>query len=200
MKFSVFCRLLACILAAVCGFLSPAPACAGMVVLSDGELAAVAAGGFSSFTIEGNTVRAEFGGIAASTFTEMGALRLGYYNDGAGTDWDENWTNVKFGSESSDMTISGLYLEAVFDNIADPAARSLKSVTFGTRDASGVLTANFHSFSGDITAGSPIDGHRLAPSFTQISFTNSGLRLSLNIDGAQKGYWIHWDNATTTAP
>ena len=177
--------------------LFPAASGAGMTTLADRELEEVSSQGFSSFTLEGGVVRADFD-IKAWTYTEIDSLKLGYYNDGTTTGWDEDWTGVKIGSASQDLAVSGIYLEAVFDNIADSATRSLKSITFGTTGMTGDITATaFNSFSGDIAAGSAITGHRLTPSFTKISLDNTGFYISLAVDGAQKGWWVHWDRAIT---
>jgi hypothetical protein len=176
--------------------LFPAASGAGMAMLTDSQMSAIYSQGFSSFTLEGGVARAQFD-ITARTYTEIDSLKLGYYNDGSTTGWDQDWTTVKLGSDTEDLVVSGIYIEAVFDNIGDPATRALKSIKMGTPDMSGAITANFNGFSGDIAAGSPISGHRLAPTFTSISFTNTGCYVSLAVDGAQKGYWVHWDNATT---
>lgn len=194
-KFGIVGRL-SLIVSALIVFI-PAVLSAEMAVLADKELAGIVACGFSSFTLVGGVARAEFD-IDVATYTEIDSLKLGYYDDGVTTGWDEDWTDVKLGSNSTPLRVSGLYLEAAFENIADPAARSLKGIKLGTADMDGSMTATFNSFSGDIAAGSPIDGHRLAPSFTSISFTNTGCYVSLNVDGAHKGYWIHWDEATTS--
>jgi hypothetical protein len=177
--------------------LFPLTSFAKVSVLADNELAGVVAGEFSSFTIENGVARAEFN-ILTSTWAEIGSLKLGYYNDGTTTGWDEDWTNVAIGSQANNLTVSGFYIEAAFLNdITNPETRTLQSIKFGTTDMTGAITANFNSFSGDIAAGSPIDGHRLVPSFTSISFTNTGFNISLTIDGVEKGYQVHWDNATT---
>jgi hypothetical protein len=176
--------------------LSPIAAEAGMTTLTDSELQEVSSQGFSSFTLVDGVARAQFD-IKASTYTQIDSLKLGYYNDGTTIGWDEDWTAVSLGTASQDLVVSGIYLEAVFNNIDDPATRSLKSVKFGTPDMTGSIAAAFNSFSGDIAEGSPISGHRLAPAFTSISFTNTGCYISLAVDGAQKGWWVHWDKATT---
>ena len=176
--------------------LIPAASSAKMAVLADRDLAGIVAYGFSSFTLANGVARADLD-INAWTYTDIDSLKLGYYDDGTTTAWDEDWTNVQLGSDAEDLAVAGLYVEAVFENIDNQAARSLKSVKFGTADMTGSLAANFNSFSGDIAAGSPIDGHRLSPTFTSISFTNTGCYVSLDVDGAHKGYWVHFDNATT---
>lgn len=184
--------------------LFPAISEAGMTTLADRELQEVFSQGFSSFTLVDGVARAEFN-IDARTWTEIGSLKLGYYNDGATTGWDQDWTGVSLGSVDEDLVIKGIYIEAVFENIGNSATRSLKSVKFGTDGKSGTagmtgsITATFTRFSGDI-GSSTIDGHRLSTPFTSISFTNTGWYVSLNVDGTQKGWWVHWDNATTSGP
>ena len=130
----------------------PATSSAEMAILADRELSDVVACGFSSFTLVDGVARADLG-IKVSTCTEIDSLKLGHYHDGTATGWDEDWTNVQIGSDTEDLIASGLYIEAVFENIDDPAARSLKEVKFGTADMTGSITAAFNSFSDDIAGG-----------------------------------------------
>ena len=176
--------------------LFPSFCSADMNILTDGELSGVFACGFSSFSIDGNTARAEFD-ILAWTHTDIDSFKLGYYNDGVSHGWDEDWTNVSMGSEAEDLVFNGVYMEAVFDNIGDPGTRQLKSVKFGTRELTGTISAEFNSFSGQIAAGSPVDGHRLTPVFTEITLDQSGAYISLEVEGDNKGFYIHFDNAVT---
>ena len=169
---------------------------AQMSALSDKDLENITGAGFSNFSIVNNVVRAEFD-IMAWTYTEIDSMKTGYYDDGVTTGWDNDWTNVDIGSPAQDMVAHSVYFEAVFENIDNPATRQLKSVKLGFMDVSGTIAANFNSFSGDITAGSPISGHRITPVFTSITMDHTGASISLDVDGAQKGFWVHFDNAST---
>ena len=175
----------------------PAVASAGMEVLSDGQLEGLTGQRFSRFTLVDGVARAEFD-IKVRTWTEIDSLKLGYYHDGTSLGWDQDWTAVKIGSPTEDLVVNGIYMKAVFENITDPAARSLKSIEFGTGDRSGFIAATFTSFSGEIVSGSPIKGHRLHKPFSTINFTNTAFYISLDVDGPHKGFWVHWDKATTT--
>jgi len=183
---------------------------AQMTRLNDSELSAVYAGfsGFSSFDITGGLARADFN-INVSTFTEMDSLKLGYYSDGTTTDygygangegWDNDWTDVSFGSSSQDLVCNGLYIEAKFTNISDPQTRSLDYVRIGTPDMTGDISATFTSFSGYIDDGDGTPEHndvyRLNLGAKTITATNSHFYISLENNATYTGYRVYFDNAT----
>ena len=176
-----------------------------MVQMNDDELSSVTAAGFSSFTLQDGITRAYFN-IEASTFTEIQSLKMGYYNDGITTGWDEDWTNVSLGSSIEDLMCKGLYIEASFTNITDSATRTLNSIKVGTPSMTGPITATFNSFSGRIEDGTgvpfmldglPIDGHRITTLGTRTIYSNNDeFSMQLSNSGPQKGWWFFWKNAT----
>ncbi|MGI6396909.1 MAG: hypothetical protein ACOX3E_06835 [Desulfomonilia bacterium] len=78
--------------------------------------------------------------------------------------WDENWEGVSLGSATESLVCKGLYIEAGFSNMTDPANRQLNFVRVGTPSMTGPISANFISFSGHIENphdGVLVDGSRL---------------------------------------
>ncbi len=175
------------------------PVQAWMWEVGDEELAEVTGEGFSSFTLEDDVARAYFN-ITASTYTEIDSLKMGYYHDGTSYGWDQNWTGVSLGSPTEDLVCKGLYLEAGFSSISDPANRQLDYLKFGTPSMTGPVSANFISFSGQIKDPSGVDiynGHRLSPGQMTIHTNNSNFEVTLD---ANAGWQVYWDNATVTTP
>ena len=183
--------------------LYPFAAWAEMELISDENLKEVRGQGVISFTRDGDTLKAAFD-IGIETYTQIDSFKLGYYNDGTSLGWDQDWTNVSLGSPSKNLEIHGFYIQAVFYNIDDPATRGLQSVTIGTTNMSGTISATFNSFSGDIAAGNPVSGHRITPVFTEVSCTGTGFTLTLSESSAvssaveRSGFRVHWDQATTS--
>lgn len=176
-----------------------------MVQMNDDELSDVTAAGFSSFTLQDNVTKAYFN-IEARTFTEIQSLKMGYYNNGTTTGWDEDWTNVSLGSATEDLVCKGLYIEAKFSNIADAATRTLDSIKIGTPSMTGPISATFNSFSGRIEDGTgvpvvvggvPIDGKRITTLGTRTVYSNNDeFFMQLSATGSQSGWWFFWKNAT----
>ncbi|MCX5852547.1 MAG: hypothetical protein NT072_10930 [Deltaproteobacteria bacterium] len=184
------------------GLLSEADA--QMLQLNDEDLAATYAAGFSNFSVTNGYATAVLN-INASTYTEIDSLKLGYYNDGSTTGWDQDWEDVKiYGTpkdSTKDFTTTGLIIEAKFTNIDDPATRQLDYVKLGVKSATGDITANFISLSGDIDNGSDstpeYNGHRITTIGNKtITFNSSEFEIKLSASGANKGFWVHFTNAT----
>ena len=171
--------------------------CAGMKVMTDGELSGVVGQGFSSFTMADGVARADFGGISASTYTEIDSLKLGYWDNGngGGKGWDQNWGQVKLGTPSSDLTFNGFFFQAVFDqsSINDPASRKLLSVSMGSKDVTGQVTANFQSLSATVGG---IDVARGNLGLQTFQFNHTELSLDIELAGPHKGLWVNMGNAT----
>jgi hypothetical protein len=137
-----------------------------------------------------------FSGVTLSTWTEIQSMKMGYYLKGT-TAWDNDWTTVSLGTQSTDLVAQGLYIKAGFSNITDPATRQLEYVQIGTTSLTGTVSANFNSFSGTLDNG-----------ITNISRTNlgaatitsngGGFYLSLQRSGGQMGYSFNWVSATKT--
>ena len=168
--------------------------------MGEEELQQVTGAGFSSFTLTEGVARASFN-IVAKTYTEIDSLKMGYYDDGTTTGWDQHWMNVSFGTQETDLVVRGVYIEASFSNIADPANRVLNSIKLGTPSMTGTISANFTSFSGQIKDPGGIDlvnGHRVPLGPATITCTNSAFQASLNTSGLEKGWWMSFTNAGIT--
>ena len=168
---------------------SPSLCLAGMHELSDGEMAAVYAKGFSEFTLNGDIVNINFTGVTLSTWTEIQSMKMGYYLKGT-TAWDNNWTTVSLGTQSTDLVAQGLYIKAGFSNINNPATRQLEYVNIGTTSLTGTVSANFNSLSGTI-GGTTYNRSNLGAQ-TITSDGSSGFYLSLQRSGSQMGYTFNF--------
>jgi hypothetical protein len=174
---------------------------AGMHELSDGELSSVYANGFSEFTLNGNIAKLNFTGVTLSTWTEIQSMKMGYYLKGGTTTWDNDWTNVSLGTSGTDLVANGLYLEAGFSNIGNPATRQLEYVRIGTPNLTGAISANFNSFSGTLDNGVTTftrDATFGAATITATPGTGFNLTLSRNGVGNQMGYSFNWVSAIKT--
>jgi hypothetical protein len=188
--------MFAAVILVLCLFCSPVHA--WMWEVGDEALAEITGEGYSSFTLENNVARAYFN-ITAATYTEIDSLKMGYYNNGVtGLGWDENWEGVSLGSPTESLVCKGLYIEAGFSNMADPATRQLDFVRVGTPSMTGPISANFISFSGHIENpidGVLVDGRRLNLGMRTIYSTDSEFSVTLD---RNSGWWFHWGNATIT--
>lgn len=173
---------------------------AGMHELSDGDMAAVYASGFSEFNwYDGGTIaRVDFNGVTLSTWTTMDSMKMGYYNKGGTTAWDNDWTNVSLGSASTDLIVQGFFIEAKFSDTADPDTRQLDYVRIGTKNLTGDITADFNSFSGNIYGAGFTSRDTTMGTQTISAPANTGFYLSLERSGTQMGYSFHWVSSPTT--
>jgi hypothetical protein len=120
-------------------------------------------------------------GIDLNLQAYVGSMKLGNYNNGTSTGWDENITNLFLGSvdRSSSLVLSGLYLEVGFNNLCDDAKRKLNYIEFGTNSATGSVTGTMNTISA-LTAGNGGSNTgvvtRLADGTTKtITFNNESL-------------------------
>lgn len=173
----------------------PVPAGADLRELTGAQMADITGAGFSSFVIDGNTVRADFN-IVAQTYTEIASLKMGYWDNGGGSGWDQDWTSVCLGDSSQDMVLSGFFLEATFDNLSDPVNRKLTGVYFGFRQVSGDLAAEFNSLS-KISVDSDADYQRANLGLQTFRFNDSELSISFQLDGDYRGIWVRFGEGTT---
>ena len=167
------------------------PVHAWMWEVGDEELSEVTGEGFSSFTLQDGVARAFFN-INVSTYTQIDSLKMGYYNGG----WDQDWTNVSLGSASEDLQIKGVYIEASFSNISDPATRQLNYIKVGTPDLTGDISANFNSFSGRITLQDGTDyvnGYRQSLGTRTLTGHNSEFSVKLD---RNNGWWVEMNRAS----
>ena len=180
----------------------PPSLCAGMHELSDGEMAAIYAHGFSTFTLStdtnGNSLATiNFSGVTLSTWTEIQSMKMGYYLKGT-TAWDNDWTSVSLGTSSTDLVAQGLYIKVGFSgDITNPATRQLEYVQIGTTSLTGTVSANFNSFSGTLDNG-VTNINRTNLGATTITSSGGGFYLSLQRSGSQMGYTFNWSSATKT--
>ena len=175
---------------------------AAMDSMSDDELEEVTGTGFADFTLNSGIARAAFN-IEARTYTEIESLKMGFYDNGLSTGWDQDWISVSLGSASTDLVVKGFYIEAAFANISDPATRTLQSIKVGTPDMTGPITATFNSFSGSITDTANVtlvQGSRMNLGTATITSTNSAFSAALTVSGVEKGWWITWTNAAISTP
>lgn len=135
--------------------------------------------------------------MSISTYTEIDSLALGYWDkgNGSGKGWDQRWTQVKLGTPSNDLTFNGFYFQAVFDpaTVNDPANRKLVSLTMGSKDVTGLLTANFQGLSA-VVGGKQIE--RGAQGVQTYQFNHTELSLDIELSGARRGVWVNMGNAT----
>jgi len=171
------------------------PAMADLKEMSDTELADITGHGFSQFTHSGDILRADFA-VMASTYTEIASLKMGYWDNGTGQGWDQNWTGVQLGSAAQDIVLRGFYIEAAFDNLSDPANRQLKSLFIGFNHVSGDLKARFESLS-QIAANGGADNARADLGDRTFRFNDTELRFSLELEGDHKGIWVRFGEGTT---
>ena len=196
----------------------PAAGTAELKALNDDEMTEIYATGFAEFQIndlgyDNLTETVALFNIQAYTFTEIDSLKLGYHDEYNYKDptpsygWDEDWENVRIGSDiddpSQDFFGEGFYFSAIFENINDSTNRELKSFRFGFNEVEGDIYADFINFSGtidDSNDGTPeYNGHTLNLGPATISSDgNGGFEMSLNIDDYDKGYWVTFDSATVT--
>ena len=175
----------------------PPSLCAGMHELSDGELSSVHGAGFSTFTLDGNTVTLNFSGVTLSTWTEIQSMKMGYYLKGT-TAWDNDWTSVSLGTSATDLVAKGLYIKAGFSgDITNPATRQLEYVQIGTTSLTGPVSANFNSFSGTLDNG-VTNINRTNLGAATITSGGGGFCLTLQRSGSQMGYTFNWSSATKT--
>jgi hypothetical protein len=182
--------------------------------LSDGEMAAIYAYGFSEFTLNGDTVTLNFNGVTLSTWTEIQSMKMGYYLKGT-TAWDNDWTTVSLGSPSTDLVFKGLYIQAQFTDVDNPATRQLEYVRIGTTNLTGDISAYFNRLSSDFGSltgtvkvnGTPVTYSGGSATFnrdiisslgsvpppTTINANNTSFSLTLSSTG---GFSFHWGSAT----
>jgi hypothetical protein len=183
--------------------LTPSLCGAGMHELSDGEMAAVYAQGFSSFTLSTDTntdislATMSFPNISIGTYTQINQMAMGYYSKSGTTAWDNNWTNVSLGTPGTDLIAQGLYIKAEFSGITNNGTRQLDYVQIGTTSLKGDISANFNSFSGTI-GGTTYNRTNLgAQTITSTGDINSGFNLSLAGSGSQKGFSFNFGSSST---
>jgi hypothetical protein len=151
-KISIF--LAGFILLAWAAIVPPSLSIAGMHELSDRDMAAISATGFSNFTLDGTGLATlNFDGIGISTYTDITSLKMGYYDNGLGLGWDQDWQDKvgtgknSLGTSSNDLIFKGLYIKAQFTNYTNPTTRQLEYIKIGTPGLTGDISGYFNSLS-----------------------------------------------------
>lgn len=127
--------------------------------------------------------------VQVETYTEIDSMKMGYWDNGNGIGWDQNWTNVKLGSSISDLKLEGFIFEAKFSNMNDPANRVLEEVKIGYERAYGSLSADFQSLS---KLGALPREYQGAKTFT---FNGDPLILTIKCRGSDAGIWFDFGGA-----
>lgn len=104
--------------------------------------------GLTEFTTLGDTTARLFTDIHLETWTDISSAKIGNYTRSESTRmWDQNWTDIKIGTETTPLQMDGFVFKADFDNlnIDNP---SLKRIVIGTNRLVGTVEANLQSFTG----------------------------------------------------
>lgn len=148
---------------------------AQMSVLSDEELAGITANGILLSPDEITFSLPTY--IGVNTYTEIDSVKMGYYDDGInGLGWDQDWTNVSFGSEDQDIAMSGFFIDAQF------SGGQLSSVAIGAMQATGTLSGDFQSLS-RVIGGLPDMRSSPSPASQVINLDNDPLALIFTAAG-----------------
>jgi hypothetical protein len=173
-------------------FLSPATGVCQMAALSDAELAGITGNGFTDFSlthVDGLDVARIDLNMQTATYATMDSMKMGNWDNGSGTGWDQNWLGVSMGTESTDMVLNDFVLQAEFTNIDDSTARELKSITIGYQSVTGTLSANFSSIS--LMPGTS----RTDEGQATYVFDGDPFLLHINVDGVNQGVWLDFGDA-----
>lgn len=157
-------------------------ASAEMVQMSDRELSKVTGHGFSRFSLteeNGLSIARMDLSLQTATYTEIDSVKLGYYDAGAGTGWDQDWTALSLGAPDQDLSLNGFVLETRFQNIADSGARQLQSITVGYQNVTGTMTMDLNSFSGSLQG---VSHQRADLGATTVTLNNEPLYITIDVN------------------
>jgi hypothetical protein len=100
-----------------------------------------------------NIVRLRLG-IIADMNLHMRSFKLGYYDQGSQTGWDQDHTNWYFGTRDRSQTLkwSGVFIDFGFDNMTSVSTRTLNYIEIGTMSASGQVTQTLNTINGLISS------------------------------------------------
>lgn len=157
------------------------PAFAEMAVMPDCELAKVTAAGFSKFTLtRGALDQARLDlNLNVSTYTTVDAMQLGYWDNGSGQGWDQNWQNLSLGDIGKDLVLKEFVLQANFTDIDTPSSRNLQSITMGFNNVTGTISTDIGTFTGTIK-GTAHHREKLGPMV--ISLANEPFLVTLEVE------------------
>jgi hypothetical protein len=151
--------LLAC---AVLFFIFSSNSFAPTKAMSDSDLSEVSAqalfqitqySGTSAFgynTGSANVVRLSLN-IDMEIMAHITSFKMGYYDNGTTTGWDQDVTNYFWGSvnhTTSTLLLHGLFADFGFDNIGNNATRTLNYIEVGSMDTTGQVTGTINTLNG----------------------------------------------------
>jgi hypothetical protein len=100
----------------------------------------------TNFSTNDTTTRMFFN-THIETFTEIESIKLGYFERDNTPGWDQNWRNMSFGTQDTNLTIDGLIIKADFDNL-NSGEPVLKRFIIGSNMLNGTISGDFDSFTG----------------------------------------------------
>ncbi|GAB6163448.1 hypothetical protein JCM12298_26080 [Desulfothermus naphthae] len=163
-----------------------------MIRMTDSQLNEITGGGFSKVQMVNDGVydiaRMQFN-VNVETYTEIDSWKMGYWDNGNGIGWDQDWIDVDMGSGFSDLKLNGFIFEAKFENIDDAATRELVEVRLGFQDVVGTLKADFRSLSR--LGALP----RQAEGVKTYTFNHDPLILTIKCKGQDAGIWFDFGGA-----
>lgn len=126
-----------------------------------------------------NTVTIHLG-MVVETYATIDSLKMGYYDNGNGYGWDQDWENVSIGSSSSDpLVVTGITIQFSFENMEDSDNRQLVTFSMGSYDVNGEITADMNSFTGTVSSDAEAVT-RVNLGTTTLTFNNDALFLSID--------------------
>ena len=133
-------------------FIIPGEALCEMVAMDDMALSQITGHGFSNFSLthdaaSGMDIARVDLNLQADAYATIDSMKMGYWDNGTGIGWDQNWNGVTMGSVAQDLALNGFFIETQFTDIDDATARQLKTIEIGFKQAYGTLSADFSSLS-----------------------------------------------------
>lgn len=187
------CSLILSLILVMAVLISSVPVSAQMLEMADSEMEQVTAGGFSNFSLVNDgtydIARMQFN-MEADTYAEIESMKMAHWDNGGGTGWDQDWTNVDLGSDATDLELKNFVFETKFSNINDPNNRQLEQVIIGFNNVTGTLSADFNSLSRVGFVGRQNVGN------TTYHFNNDKMLMIINCTGPDQGIWFDFGNAT----
>lgn len=94
--------------------------------------------------------------IDLEMMSHMQSFKLGYYNNGSATGWDQDTTNYFWGDverTGSSLVWHGLFIDFGFDNLTSNTTRTLNYIEVGTMSCTGQVTGTINTINGMISDG-----------------------------------------------
>ena len=154
-----------------------------MAAMTDDELSEITGHGFTDFsltTANGLDIARIDMNLQAATYATIDSLKLGYWDNGSGVGWDQNWLGVSLGTNAEDLVLTNFFLQAEFININDAANRQLKTIEVGFQQVYGTISADFASLSQGAAS-------REAAGVATYTFNGDPFVLRISVDSANPG-------------